>query len=157
MTQENNMTIKLNTGAMNALFPEGTPARVELQQAVIQNFFDRALKIKMVDNITGRLAEVERKTKEYMDEALLEQLGLKKTGYYGNTWEFKPETKTILAQQVRTISTPLVDEAVRNATVDIQKSIKSQLANLDIEAIVSRMVTAEAIAEIRKQLVAKLA
>lgn len=35
------MEIKLDTQALNALFPEGSQARVELRQAVVQNFVNR--------------------------------------------------------------------------------------------------------------------
>lgn len=35
------MKIQLDTNAMNALFPEGSEARVELQAAVIANFATR--------------------------------------------------------------------------------------------------------------------
>ena len=37
----NIMKIQLDTNAMNALFPEGSEARVELQAAVIANFATR--------------------------------------------------------------------------------------------------------------------
>lgn len=35
------MNITLDTKALNALFPEGSQARVDLRQAVVQNFVDR--------------------------------------------------------------------------------------------------------------------
>lgn len=156
MTQENNLVLKLNTGAMNALFPEGSPARVDLQQAVIQNFFERALKVKLGESISTRIAQVERQAKEHMDAALNEHLGMKKSGYYG-AWEFSTTAKTEMSKLVKQAAATAISEAVAESTVEIKASVKARIENLDINTLIKKLVTEEATAAIRKKLLEKLA
>lgn len=52
-------TIKLDTNAMNALFPEGTEARVKLQQSVIQNVANSFIKTGESQFITAIESKVD--------------------------------------------------------------------------------------------------
>lgn len=51
-------TITLDTNALNALFPEGSQSRVDLRQAVIQNFVDRNF-IRVGDEVLKKMVKDE--------------------------------------------------------------------------------------------------
>lgn len=56
--QSAGLIIRLDVGAMNALFPEGTTARVELQQAVLANASKRFVKGQLDDGMRTYLKQV---------------------------------------------------------------------------------------------------
>lgn len=56
--------LRIDTAALERLFPDGSAARVNLQQAVIQNFVDRHIKIKSSTDIPRMLAQFNEKIQD---------------------------------------------------------------------------------------------
>lgn len=65
------MTLKLNTPVLAALFPEGTEARVQLQQAVVAEFAKQTARQALNDEAKAYLAEL---SKQVANHFTLEQL-----------------------------------------------------------------------------------
>lgn len=54
------MVLKLNTPVLNALFPEGTPARIELQQAVVAEFAQVVARQSLNEEAKAYLGELSK-------------------------------------------------------------------------------------------------
>ena len=81
------MKIQLDTGAMNALFPEGSEARVQLQNAVIANFarnnLDKYISQEMKKTVEQvARAEMAKKRPDILNYAAKEALD----EYFKNHW-----------------------------------------------------------------------
>jgi hypothetical protein len=67
--------LRLNTSALNALFPEGTEARVQLQSAVLAEAAGKFVKGQLTEQVTGALkAHVDEATKKIDAEGIMESL-----------------------------------------------------------------------------------
>lgn len=75
------MTLKLNTPVLSALFPEGTEARVQLQQAVIAEFARQTARQALSDEAKDYLHQL---SKEVANHFTLEQLV--KQYFSGGSW-----------------------------------------------------------------------
>lgn len=120
-------TITLDTNALNALFPEGSQSRVDLRQAVIQNFVDRnfirvgdeVLKKMVKDEIINRTRELPsvKDEVEKQIKALFVQKGW-------NNSDTAPEFRDSLRKIVEAKAREDVDAMVNKAVEDGIKSIE---------------------------------
>lgn len=78
------MKIQLDTNALNALFPVGSEARVELQQAVIQNFMQKAYSHKLESKIESCINNLSIATREDIYLMVAKQLSEKFEIAYDN-------------------------------------------------------------------------
>lgn len=116
------ITIKLDTPSMNALFPEGSEARVELQKAVLANFCASALKPSWLG--AAVISAVELAKAEAIKTVLREMGAL---SGYGSTLtipdalrlKFKEEAKAAVESSVA----PLIKEAVLERTQKISDGV----------------------------------
>lgn len=123
------MRIQLDTQAMEALFPEGSEARVELQQAVLQNIIDRNFLKMPVDHVAKACAEAAKAIKlpdvRAMAEAEMQKLTTR-TGWNGPakaTPAFAVHIREAAENEVQTA----VNLAVSNAIAQIDKAINERV------------------------------
>lgn len=121
--------LRLDADAMNALFPEGTKARVDLQQAVIAEFMRKHIKpgllgAKVIDQINIAKDEMVQKV-------------LHDHGVCSDTWgrvELKNEAKAIINEATRKV----MREEISTAADHLRGTIKEAT-----QASVNRMIDAE--------------
>lgn len=123
------MRIQLDTQAMEALFPEGSEARVELQQAVLQNIIDRNFLKMPVEHVAKACAEA-AKAIQLPDVRQLAEVEMQKlttrTGWNGPakaTPAFAAHIKSAADREVQTT----IENAVTNATSQIDKVIREKV------------------------------
>lgn len=131
MTQP--IKLQLNADALAALFPEGSQARVELQNAVVAEFVRKHIKIAALGS--GIQLQIEKAKKEAIEVALGE-FGLKK-----DTWG---------AMKLTSVAQGSIADATRAA---VRQEVTDQIAvavNLakstvthDAQAAVNRLVNGE--------------
>src|ERR1035437_10000265 len=133
------ITIKLDTPAMNTLFPEGSEARVELQKAVLANFCASALKPSWLGEAVTRTVAI---AKDAAIREVLSEIGIVQK--YGSLTipdslrlRFKDEARSAVHECVA----PLIKEAVLERTATLGDGVRFE---------VSRMVDAKIDAEINE-------
>lgn len=134
--------IQLNAEALAALFPEGSAARIELQNAVVAEFVrknlrDRALGNDVFETIdrarVDASAAVERARRDIMDRSLAEA-GLKKE--YGG-FKLQGEAETLIKSTARN----MVERAAREAA-DAAAEAAVEKIKTDLDAAVQRRINA---------------
>lgn len=144
------MKIQLDTKALNALFPEGSEARVELQQAVIQNFMQKAYSHKLEQEISACVNNLEIATREDIYFMVAKQLGEKFELVYGNN-SYKKELKAKRSEVQKFLDTFKSDTA--NAMINdffekisngmeetIEKTLNSSEAEHNIRIKIRRAI-----------------
>lgn len=149
-------TITLDTNALNALFPEGTQSRVDLRQAVIQNFVDRnfirlgdeALKAMVKAEIINRTRDLPsvKDEVEKQVQALFVQKGWNDTD---TDPVFRNSLRQIVETKAREDIDAMVNKAVENGikSIDIrtQQSVDRSIKIAEekfMEMVSRRLVTA---------------
>jgi hypothetical protein len=128
------MEIKLDIHALNALFPEGTEARLKLQQCVLEEFSKRH--IKALESTIRNQATAIHNSASLKVEEMFKESGWTKV--YGN-WKMPQSLLEELANTaknlVTTESTTQMREAAHNAATDV-------LARMDstVQARIERLV-----------------
>jgi len=123
--------LKLDTMALNALFPEGTEARVALQQAVINNITTNILDKRINKDITQQiqLAAEAFGVNTSMQEQIQTQL---KTYLTARSWN-KPvkiqdsrssEVKSLVESEVRTYTHELFENIIKTCTEEAKKQFE---------------------------------
>ncbi|QGZ16369.1 hypothetical protein Hena1_02190 [Erwinia phage Hena1] len=120
--------LKLDTAAVNALFPEGTQARVNLQQAVINNITSNILDKRINQDV---LRQIEETAKEYtLDQSLTARVQkeldayLTKRGWNspaGLTSVRKSEVQSIVNAEVKGLCYAMFEELVKECTENAKK------------------------------------
>lgn len=135
--------LRLNPEALAAMFPEGTEARVELQKAVVFEFVKRNLRVASLG------PEVERAIRDAMNDsqriskgvveqaqaAVLGELGLKKAGAWGDTYELQPgarnevyvKVKAAFDERVNETITSCIDRRMRKLEAEIETEVQKRL------------------------------
>lgn len=111
------MEIKLDIHALNALFPEGTEARLKLQQCVLEEFSRRQIKA-LESTIRSQATAIHNSASQKVEE-MFKDAGWTKS--YGN-WKMPQTLKDELADTaknlVTTESAAQMREAANNAAAD---------------------------------------
>lgn len=137
--------LKLDTAAVNALFPEGTQARVDLQQAVINNITKNLLSKHIDQDIKDKVVEA---AKELGLQYNFQELVQKELGTYldrrgwASTYPIQESRKAELAKSIRqqvstvassefnALSKQITDEAVENFNNGVGRKISYALENV---------------------------
>lgn len=151
--------LRLDTQALEALFPEGSKARVDLQAAVIAEFVRKHIKTAALGPDVQRLIEKARsevndiigKAKTEMVEKVLRDQGVTRTGSYGKI-ELSNQAKQMLSDATR-------QEIFKTIGFSIEDQVKNIAGTVrhDAQAAVNRLVDSEikAAVKARVQEVAK--
>lgn len=149
--------LKLNTSVLNALFPEASEARVQLQQAVLAELTRATIK----GAITGDLAEF---LKRFTDEvnrginklAIVESFFTSSGSYWNRTIDIKPDTaltQVLTRAATNAIEQKFIDtlEAAVEARVQlyveqleskVEYAVKQRVDRLTSDAINARVTAA---------------
>lgn len=155
--------IKLDTAAMNALFPEGSTARVNLQQAVIQNFAERFVKGTLSDESLEQVKEIIR---ESVSPVVQETFAT----YFNTNRQAWPVTMTLnekikfsvqreIESQLDKMRHQLVNESLEGFKEKSLKNLQDSIAAMEtkILASIESQVTIQTNEQVVKGVKAKLA
>lgn len=101
--------IKLNAAAMDRLFPEGTEARVNLQQTIIQNFATRFIKLKTNAELA---AWIQPQIRSVTQEVVAEYFNLR---HYE-----KPAVTDVLRESIKTAFREEVQKNIRDVVGEMK-------------------------------------
>lgn len=151
--------LRLDTNAVDALFPEGTQARVELQQAVIAEIIRRQIKPEALgESVTSQIAAARADALNAIKRARDDAAGraFEEQGVAKSTWggvELKPGAKAVINEAAR--------QAVRDEITNvIAEQIGIQAERLrgtvthDAQAAVNRMIDREIQAAVKARVAA---
>ena len=114
--------IKLDTNALSALFPEGSEARVKLQDCVIANMADTLLN-KQHDRIISQVAS----KLEAHSKSLQNETNSMIANYdWGRAYSLKEETVKLITEQVNYLTQESVKDLVKE-TVELDKTFVEDL------------------------------
>lgn len=142
--------IQLNVDALAALFPAGSEARVELQQAVIAEFMRKHIKesalgpdIQLrIDNARrDAFHEVER-AQESVTAQVLTEYGVSKSNNWGSSVTVKGEAKEAIEREVRNNFDNLVRTQLSEAITAKLASMKADIDRIS-EARIQQLVDKE--------------
>jgi hypothetical protein len=118
------ITLKLDTAAMEALFPAGSEARVELQRAVVANFIAAHIKPAMIG---AQVEAMVKAAKEAAVKEALAELGI--TPAWGGATtlseSFKAKLKEQAGDSIRANISKVVDEAATDVLSKIDGRLKA--------------------------------
>lgn len=128
------MDIKLDAKALEALFPEGTEARANLQQCVLTNFSNKIIRnigeSKMATIINNYMRENNIVTDhtEGIKDAVSEYLG---TQYSISSHKrLVPETISMLRRQIRISTSEIIEKEV---SACIKETVEEKLENIRVD------------------------
>lgn len=127
-------TITLDTNALNALFPEGSQSRVDLRQAVIQNFVDRnfirlgneALKQMVKQEVINRVRDLPS-VKDEVDSQLSKMFEQKGWNNTVATPEFKESLHKIVREKASENIELMVQEAINSGIKSMESRVKHNI------------------------------
>lgn len=144
------MTIRLHldTNAVDALFPEGTQARVELQQAVIAEIIRRKIKPGALGESVA--AQIERARSDALDaieraKAEMADKVLRDQGVTKDHWgciELKNEAKATIDEAARQAIRDEIEKAIREQVKSQVEKLKFEIT-VRTEGAISRMIDSE--------------
>ncbi len=132
------LELKIDTQALNALFPEGSEARLNLQQAVIQNFADRLIKGQGAEAVVKYLQtnlapqvkfQIEKTMEEYMTKANWSRGATINADFAKMvSQEFRKQVDAIVSES-RQAAVAMVNEKLTEALVNLPARIDEQVNN----------------------------
>ncbi|WDS61614.1 hypothetical protein [Cronobacter phage vB_Cdu_VP8] len=138
------MKLQLDSSALEALFPEGTEARLDLQQAVLQNIVDRNF-IKMSDKkideaIKQAVTELELPNlADDVDTKLRAMLAQRGYGNHTASQALKEHVKVAAAAEATSVLDKVVSDGVQQAEKVLARRAESivQSTQARMEVLVS--------------------
>lgn len=85
--------LKLNTPVMNVLFPEGTEARVQLQQAVLEEVAKTYVKTALSSHVHDFLSTLTQKVKNEADIGAIVTKYFQTSGGWNSVASLRPDTQ----------------------------------------------------------------
>lgn len=131
------MELKLDVHALNALFPEGTEARLKLQQCVLEEFSRRHF--KSMDNLIRKNVQELQTVVDAQLEPLLKEHGW--TKWY-SSWKLPPAVREELASKVNDLVRAESNDMIREAGKEAARMAMSRLDDT-INHTVDRMLEAK--------------
>ena len=130
------MKIQLDSNAINSLFPDGTGARLELQQAVIQNFVKKVRFAQLEQEIADKLGIIDgvmrREIESQIKKEITERFGvdIESSSYFSLASDCSELKKfiNITANKVINDKTDEIREKVRK---EIERMINARIDCLD--------------------------
>lgn len=134
--------LKLDTAALNSLFPEGSEARVQLRQAVVQNFVNRnfikGLDSKIADQVRESLLEIKLPNIQQM---VNNKLDASLTGYgWGRelsanaSTQLREHADKMLKQKYKEVIDEMVRDSLAGLEQTIDERVKMHYSNINIES-----------------------
>lgn len=144
----NQLLLRLNSQALNDLFPEGSQARVNLQQAVVAEFVSKNIKPKnfgediqqQIESATEDVKKTINGAKVSVTNAMLKELGVVKGGW--GEIVLNDEIKQKINDAVKQTIDMQVQSAI-NAHIADKVSKLSGAIEHNVQAAVGRMVNKE--------------
>jgi anionic cell wall polymer biosynthesis LytR-Cps2A-Psr (LCP) family protein len=130
--------LKINTNALMTLFPEGSSARLKLQQAVLQEVSKRVLKGVSESEIKETLKSISSSISTEVKKELLATYG-KETGYPVSYVELSSGFKTQIKSQVQNEIGNIIDKIIKD---DYPVPIESKVTKALNTNIVSKVENA---------------
>ena len=136
MDMSNKVIIRLNIDAMNALFPEGTEARVDLQAAVLREAAGRHVKGQLTDEMR-RI--IDKRVKEISSEFDVDaeiRKSFTKTGRWADDLTAKPGTpiskaiQSAARMQVEDHIASLISASVKRAVDGLSDKIEDSVSRI---------------------------
>lgn len=146
------MMLRIDASALATLFPEGTQARVDLQNAVVaefirKNFRDAALgedvRAKLEAARTDALAEVKLARAAIMSSAI-EAAGLKRDRTW-DAWKLNPEGQKAVEDAARAVIRNAATEAAEAAMPGVRAKVEDA-----VRVRINQLIDSEARAAVRK-------
>ena len=136
-------TIILNPEAVNALFPEGSEARVELQRSVLSQLAKQY--IKQPDLTAEIFKQIDNARKGVVDEAL-KTLGIVKNNGYLTVYRLEEQAASLIRTEART---SVINEVFAGVKLFIEKSsmnerinhVVEERVNIQVKAAVAKAIT----------------
>lgn len=132
--------LRLDAPALAALFPEGSTARVDLQNAVMAQFINHYLKPNIVT--AEVLKQVEAAKSVAVSEAM-RALSIRNWSNVELTEDFKRQIKKTTSDQVeqliRTVAQDRAEEYALRAEIDLQRRVDSALERMTVVALRDRL------------------
>ncbi|MBS49922.1 MAG: hypothetical protein CMN60_21355 [Sphingobium sp.] len=116
--------LKLDTNAVESLFPEGSEVRVQLQNAVIaemtKRLYDKAMKEALNEALSGLRAVIDEKAKEVIQEEIAK---------VENTYSINPKVtlSNRILENIRSQAASVVDLAICRGMADVEKVIEKRI------------------------------
>jgi hypothetical protein len=133
------MKVQLDTKAMNELFPEGSECRVQLQQAVIQNYAQATLKGCKAEIMDSVRSDLRLAVSEVRDEVRKEHEAFTKelvdgTNSWSNNYKLTEKGKEFIKSQA--------EQALLGDMYDnLEQFALDKLKSMDYEAMMDRQVS----------------
>jgi hypothetical protein len=132
--------LRLDAPALAALFPEGSTARVDLQNAVMAQFINHYLKPNIV---TAEVLKQVEAAKSVAVSEVMRALSIRNWSNVELTEDFKRQIRKTANDQVeqliRTVAQDRAEEYALRAEVDLQRRVDSALERLTVAALHDRL------------------
>ena len=136
-------TIILNPEAVNALFPEGSEARVELQRSVLSQLAKQY--IKQPDLTAEIFKQIDNARKGVVDEAL-KTLGIVKNNGYLTVYRLEEQAASLIRTEART---SVINEVFAGVKLFMEESsmnerinrVVEERVNIQVKAAVAKAIT----------------
>lgn len=120
------LALTLTKDALEALFPIGTQAYVDLRQAVLQNFVDSHIKPRIDSGVDQYGQQILANVKQNLLKNL-QAMTLDLRNNSSNAIEFKQTVKSIVAREVDTLVPAMVHDAITNRFNFLQAEIDASV------------------------------
>lgn len=158
------MKISLNVAALEALFPEGSENRVELAQAVIQEFANRHIKLGATETLKNSMSPIYKQVSDELKKDLLEHLNVNTLSYNPTILSIKNgsglqkaiynSVANYLDEQIRAMIDELIQTAFKEVTTP---EIIERMVKIAVNAKVNEATKSLVEQEVARQVKAKLA
>lgn len=137
--------LRLDVPALQALFPEGSEARLDLQRAVVSQFITQYLKPSMIRDDVMRMVTAARA--EAVAQVMRE-MGAQSTWGAGISDSFKLQLKNEIATQASSFVSNEINEALMRSMTARVKNIEATVENA-LERMTANMLRARLEEKIR--------
>lgn len=120
----NGATIVLNKDAMNALFPEGSEARIKLASSAVKAMAEQSIKPGAIGAGVVEIIEEQR------DKAVQQALAALHIGSRWDDFQLSDKFKETLRHNARVEVERQVNEAITKAVADIREQIEARVESI---------------------------
>lgn len=122
--------LKLNTPVLNALFPEGSEARVELVNAALTEVTNTYLKTALTQHVQDHLRTLTHEVKQATDVGAIVKQYFENSSLWNAVTTLKPHTKLTDAI-AREVESALGSKFITMVEEEVERRVATYTANLD--------------------------
>lgn len=158
-TTPNHMMLRIDLRALAALFPEGSPARVELQQAVVAEFVRKHLKDSVLGSgIEAMLTEtrdnLRAEIRAARDQLLKnDQAVAGVTGDYWRGIRFSDDAKNAIKSEAYAVLKGVIEESIKGHVATHMQRLEKAIANA-VQAATTKAIEDQVSAAVRARVAA---